>query len=92
MIIYFGTGENVSVVYDKSTLTQEQFETASLTLEEEPLPEVVEGHYATRFIDPITKIFSWIYKIETPKINLHTLQALVNNKILTQGQADELLM
>lgn len=59
MIYYFGTGENVSVVFKGETLTELEKTQATLVTETETEPEKVEGYIAYRFIDPITKVFSW---------------------------------
>jgi hypothetical protein len=62
MIHYFGTGEEVSVVFQEKYLTAAEKAQAILVVEEEIPAEEKEGFYAMRYIDPKTKKFSWIYK------------------------------
>ncbi len=62
MIHYFGTGEQVSVVFQEKYLTAAEKAQAILIVKEETLAEEREGFYAIRHIDPKTKKFSWIYK------------------------------
>lgn len=58
MIYYFGTGENVSVVFQEKYLTAADKTDATLVVESETPAEEKEGFYAARYIDPETKQFS----------------------------------
>ncbi len=62
MIYLFGTEDQVSVIMHERYLTKEQREKATLVLETLPEPEVRDGYYAVRYIDPVTKEFSYIYR------------------------------
>ena len=62
MIYLFGIGDQVSVIMHESFLTKEQQEKATLVLETLPEPEERDGYYAVRYIDPVTKEFSYIYR------------------------------
>ena len=69
MIYLFGTGEQVSVVYQGHTLTDENKARATLVVEELPEKEEREGYYARLYIDPKTKELSYVYKeiVEEPE-------------------------
>lgn len=62
MIYLFGMEYQVSVIMHERFLTKEQREKATLVLETLPEPEEQEGYYAVRYIDPVTKGFSYIYR------------------------------
>lgn len=62
MIYLFGIGDKVSVIMHEKYLTKEQREKATLVLEKLPEPEERDGFYAVRYINPITKEFSYIYR------------------------------
>ena len=62
MIYLFGTEDQVSVIMHERFLTKEQREKATLVLETLPEPEQRDGFYAVRYIDPVTKEFSYIYR------------------------------
>ena len=62
MIYLFGIKDQVSVITHERYLTEQERANATLVMEELPEPEVREGYYAERFIDPDTKEFSYIYK------------------------------
>ena len=62
MIYLFGIEDQVSVIMHERFLTKEQREKATLVLETLPEPEQRDGYYAVRYIDPVTKEFSYIYR------------------------------
>jgi hypothetical protein len=62
MIYLFGTEDQVSVIMHERFLTEEEREKATLVLETLPEPEERDGYYAVRYIDPVTKEFSYIYR------------------------------
>ena len=62
MIYLFGTEDQVSVIMNERFLTKEQQAKATLVLETLPEPEERDGCYAVRYIDPVTKEFSYIYR------------------------------
>jgi len=62
MIYLFGTEDQVSVIMNERFLTKEQREKSTLVLETLPEPEERDGYYAVRYIDPVTKEFSYIYR------------------------------
>ena len=90
MIYLFGTGEQVSIVYQGNTLTEENKAKATLVVEELPDEEEREGYYAVLYIDPESKELSYIYK-EKSLTQEEKIQAFVDDGILTQEQADNLL-
>ena len=62
MIYVFGTEDQVSIIMHERFLTKEQREKATLVLETLPEPEERDGYYAVKYIDPVTKEFSYIYR------------------------------
>ena len=62
MIYLFGIEDQVSVIMHERFLTDEQREKATLVLKTLPEPEDREGYYAVRYIDKVTKEFSYIYR------------------------------
>lgn len=66
MIFLFGIKDQVSVIMHERFLTEQERANATLVMEELPEPDVRDGYYAVRYIDPDTKVFSYIYK-EIPK-------------------------
>ena len=62
MIYLFGIKDQVSVIMNERFLTKEQQAKATLVLETLPEPEQRDGFYAVRYIDPVTKEFSYIYR------------------------------
>lgn len=62
MIYLFGIEDQVSVIMNERFLTKEEREKATLVLETLPEPEQRDGYYAVRYIDPVTKEFSYIYR------------------------------
>ena len=62
MIYLFGIEDQVSVIMHERFLTKEQRAKATLILETLPEPEQRDGFYAVKYIDPVTKEFSYIYR------------------------------
>ena len=62
MIYLFGIEDQVSVIMNERFLTEEERAKATLVLETLPEPEERDGYYAVRYIDPVTKEFSYIYR------------------------------
>ena len=62
MIYLFGIEDQVSVIMHERFLTEEQRAKATLVLETLPEPEQRDGYYEVRYIDPVTKEFSYIYR------------------------------
>jgi hypothetical protein len=80
MIYLFGKADQVSVVYDGSTLT-EQDKLGGIVVESLPLKEDKNGFKAILCLDESNKPF-WTYK----EIVKDTLEDLVKKEILTKEQ------
>jgi hypothetical protein len=80
MIYLFGKGDQVSVVYDGSTLT-EQDKVGGIAIEALPLKEDKDGFNAILCLDKDNKPF-WTYK----EIVKDTLEDLVRKEIITKEQ------
>ena len=80
MIYLFGKADQVSVVYDGSTLT-EQDKTGAIVVDKLPPQETKEGFNAILCLDSANKPY-WKY-VEQPK---DTLEDLVRKEILTKEQ------
>jgi hypothetical protein len=80
MIYLFGKGDQVSIVYDGSSLT-EQDKVGGIAVEALPPKEDKDGFNAVLNLDKDNKPF-WTYK----EIVKDTLEDLVEKKILTKEQ------
>ena len=86
MIYYFGTGEQISVVFNEKYLTEAEQSEATLVVESETAAEVLEGKIPVRYIDPITKQFSWRYKDAPTVPENEQLKLSVQNGVITPEQ------
>jgi hypothetical protein len=80
MIYIFGKADQVSVVYDDSTLTEAD-KVGGVAVQALPPKEDKDGFNAVLNLDKDNKPF-WTYKEVTPE----TLEQLVERKILTKEQ------
>jgi len=80
MIYLFGKGDQVSVVYDDSTLT-EQDKVGGIAVEALPPKEDKDGFNAILCLDKDNKPY-WEYR----EVIQETLEQLVERKILTKEQ------
>ena len=93
MIFLFGTGEQVSVVYNEKYLTPAEQAEATLVMESLPeAPQVEAGKMAVMHIDPITKQFSYLIKDKPENVlRFEKLQQMVLDGKITQEEMNELL-
>jgi hypothetical protein len=80
MIYLFGKADQVSVIYDSSTLT-EQDKVGGVAVEALPPKEDKDGFYAVLNLDKDNKPF-WTYK----EVVKDTLEDLVRKEIITKEQ------
>jgi hypothetical protein len=80
MIYLFGKGKEVSIIYDATTLT-EQDKVGGIPIKELPPKEDKDGFNAILCLDKDNKPY-WEYKEVIPE----TLEQLVERKILTKEQ------
>ena len=93
MIFLFGTGEQVSIVYNEKYLTPAEQAEATLVMESLPeAPQVEAGKMAVMHIDPITKQFSYLIKDKPQNVlRFEKLQQMVLDGKITQEEMNELL-
>lgn len=92
MIYLFGLEEKVSIIYDGSSLTEEEKQKATLVLDVLPKPEYREGFFPTYCIEPETKELYFVYKPKTTfQIKFEKLQQLVTDGKITIQEMQELL-
>jgi hypothetical protein len=80
MIYLFGKGDKVSIIYDESTLT-EQDKVGGIAVEALPPKEDKDGFSAILCLDKDNKPY-WTYK----KVVKDTLEQLVEKELLTKEQ------
>lgn len=93
MIFLFGTGEQISIVYNEKYLTEAEQAEATLVMEALPkAPQVEAGKMAVMYIDPVTKQFSYLIKDKPENVlRFEKLQQLVLDGKITQEEMNELL-
>jgi len=93
MIFLFGTGEQISIVYNEKYLTPAEQAEATVVMESLPeAPQVEAGKMAVMHIDPVTKQFSYLIKDKPENVlRFEKLQQLVLDGKITQEEMNELL-
>jgi hypothetical protein len=82
MIYLYGKGREVGIVYDISTLTEEE-KNKGILVEGLPEKEHKDGYYSVLCLDKNNKPY-WIY--EEIKTQYNSLEKLVINNLLTKEQ------
>jgi hypothetical protein len=92
MIYFFGTGNNIKVVFGGFSLSEKEKAEATLVLESLPPTSTPAGKRARFYIDPTTKQFSYVYedknaplpeKISYEEMTVTELKALCKERGLT---------
>ena len=93
MIFLFGTGEQISIVYNEKHLTEAEQAEATLVMESLPkAPQVEAGKMVVMHIDPVTKQFSYLIKDKPENVlRFEKLQQMVLDGKITQEEMNELL-